>query len=151
MGASPLKRAQGLKSTEGKTLYSYRFSTFTHPFWTELHSLWYVNVDGKNVKVLPKYLKLTAISLAYWLASDGSFNLRDNCIVISTESFTMAEVDRLRTLLLKDFNIESARNVHRPGYVIRIPKKEVGLPFPLKVQNLVKGIMPPSMKHRVGL
>ena len=38
----------------GETYSAFIFSTFTLPFFTELHSKGYRKVEGKNVKVLPE-------------------------------------------------------------------------------------------------
>jgi hypothetical protein len=77
---------------------------------------------------------------------DGNYRKDRGCINIHTEAFTIAEVDKLRDILLNKFDIHSTKNIHKPGYIIRISKKEIG-----KVQTLVKDIMLPSMQYRVGL
>jgi hypothetical protein len=66
------------------------FSTFTHPFFTELHKDWYIQQDGKYIKALPANMNelLTPRAIAYWISGDGSFNKNKEYIVISTESFT---------------------------------------------------------------
>jgi hypothetical protein len=58
-----------LSKVTGKTYFSYTFTTFTHPYFTELFKLWYKNVDGKNIKVIPDNISdlLTPIAFAYWL------------------------------------------------------------------------------------
>jgi hypothetical protein len=74
-------------------------------------SLWYLDIKGKNIKIIPNNIAelLTARALAYWLASNGHYALRDalglgtmpslrtgGCVNISTESFTLAMVNQLR-------------------------------------------------------
>lgn len=65
----PPKECQNLIELTGNTVVSYVFATFTLPYFTDLHMLWYRNVDGKNVKVLPANIAdlLTPIAIAYWL------------------------------------------------------------------------------------
>jgi hypothetical protein len=70
-------------------------------------------------------------------------------IRISTDSFTVGEVDLLRSVLLDKYGIQStryAKNQDKGQYIIRIPKREVP-----KVQELVKPFIPPCMAKRVGL
>ena len=99
---------------------------------------------------------LTPRAFAFWLASDSHYHKRDCCIQISTDSFTLSEVDLLRSLLLDKLNIESTRNANGRGkdqYIIRIPKREVPAPTysGCKVQEFVEPFMPHSMRYRVGL
>ena len=78
----------------GNSHQSYQFGTFTLPHFTSLHKLWYKQVDGKNIQVLPDnvaYL-LTPIAIGYWLASDGSYSQRDAVVTIYTDSFSPDEV-----------------------------------------------------------
>jgi hypothetical protein len=143
VGAAPL-----LKIRKGG-YQSYAFATFALPLFTTLFQ--HREVDGKIVQVIPSNIGelFTARALAYWLSGDSSFNKRDCCIQITTDSFTLSEVDLLRSLLLDQLNIESTRNANGKGqdqYIIRIPKREVP-----KVQELVEPFMPHSMRYRVGL
>ncbi|CAI2166767.1 36_t:CDS:10 [Funneliformis geosporum] len=123
--AKPKEVSQFLEVT-GKTYIAYAFSTFTLPYFTELHSQWYRLIDGKNVKVLPLNIAelLTPIALAYWQAGDAHYEKRDG-----------------------KFNINATRgsagNKGKEQYVIRIPKREVG-----KVQALVAKHIPASMAYR---
>jgi hypothetical protein len=94
VGAKPSTRSRLNKRT-GKTYTSTQFATFSLPFFTSLHTLWYKQENGKNVKVLPSNIDvlLTPIALAYWVSSDGSYSKRDGCIHLHTESFSPVEVD----------------------------------------------------------
>jgi len=70
-------------------------------------------------------------------------------VFICTDSFTPAEVDTLRSILLTKFNINSTRFLNGTGkeqYRIRIPKA-----FMPTLQSLVAPHMPPTMRYRVGL
>jgi hypothetical protein len=96
----------------------------------------YINVDGKNIQVLPKNIGelLTPTALAYWLSGDGCFDKSQGAIRISTESFTPVEVDLLRSVLLDRYDIETTRVAANKakGQYYTIPKREVP-----KVQKLV--------------
>ncbi len=69
------------------------------PFFTEQ---WYRNEDGKKIQVIPANISnlLTPIAMAYWLSGDCHYNKTQGAIEIYTDSFTTAEVDRLRSILL---------------------------------------------------
>jgi hypothetical protein len=135
----------------GNTHSAFYFDSRCLPFFTGLHNLWYNRVEGKNIKVVPSNISsiLTPRAFAYWLSGDGHFDKSQGSIVLCTDSFTSAEVDRLRTALLSNLNIGSTRcatNKAKQQYRIRIPKREVP-----KVQSLVKLHIPSSMAYRVGL
>jgi len=57
----------------------YFFSTFTLPFFTELHSKGYRKVDGKNVKVLPENIAELLTPRAWPIAS------REKVVMIKVE------------------------------------------------------------------
>ena len=98
-------------NVQGKPTLLLIFSTFTLPFFTELHSKGYRKVEGKNVKVLPENIAelLTPRALAYCLAGEGGYDKSRGAIRIATHSFTPEEVDQLRAALLNNLNIESTR------------------------------------------
>ena len=65
--AEPMVRLSKNQST--KNIHTaYRFTTVTLPYFTELHSFWYKQIDGKNVKIVPKNIEefLTPTALAHW-------------------------------------------------------------------------------------
>jgi hypothetical protein len=51
VGVDPRKTSYTHKLTNN-THTSYQFTTFTLPFFTELHSQWYVQRDGKDIKIV---------------------------------------------------------------------------------------------------
>jgi hypothetical protein len=68
-------------------------------------------------------------------------------VTLCTDSFTVAEVDLLRSILLDKFHIPSTRYLIRADqYRIRIAKSSMP-----SLQSLVCPHMPPSMRFRVGL
>jgi hypothetical protein len=128
-----------------------QFATFTHPFFTDLFQLWYHNVDGKNMKIVPANLAdfFTSVTLAYWLSPDGTFVQSSGTVVLCTDSFSAEEVDFLRSILLEKFNIKSTRVSNGCGkeqYRIYIAKDSLST-----LQNLVDPHMPPTMRYRAGL
>jgi hypothetical protein len=71
VGAAPKERKRIIKPS-GNTIVSYSFSTFTLTFFTGLHQKWYVQIEGKTVKILPANIGelLTPRAIAYWLCGD---------------------------------------------------------------------------------
>jgi hypothetical protein len=102
----------------GKTYSRVRFQTRTAaPLFSEYHSLFYKG----GSKIVPPDIGdlLTARSLAYWCpaAADGS-----KCtpgFLLSTQSFSEAEVQLLCSVLLSKFDLNSSVRQHK-GYVIYI-------------------------------
>jgi hypothetical protein len=136
---------------KGKFFDSYVLQSFTHPYLTELFSLWYKKVGNRNIKIVPINIKelLTPIALTYWIVGDGSYDKNRGSLIICTDSFTIFEVEELRTVLLDKFNIVSTRVLSGSGpnaYRIRISSKEIH-----KVQSLVEPHIPDMMKYRIGL
>jgi hypothetical protein len=110
-----------------------------------------LQAEGKKGKIEPSNIAelLTPVALAYWVSGDGCLDKSRGMKRSDTHSFTVKEVDILRSALLKNLNVESARNTHNAAkeqYIIRIPKREV-----TKLQDIVTTHMPASMKYRAGL
>ena len=148
VGAPPIELSRFDQRT-GKTYIINTFQTFTLPFFTDLHQKWYRQVDGKNVKVLPGNIAdlLTSVALAFWISSDCTFDQSQGSIVLCTDSFTVAEVDTLRSILLDKYGINSSRTAsNKAKGQYRIPKREVP-----KLQPLVSPHMPDCMRYRIGL
>jgi len=55
----------------------YYFKTFTMPYLTRLFTVWYTNIDGKCVKVIPSGIDklLTPIALAHWIMGTGGLTV----------------------------------------------------------------------------
>jgi hypothetical protein len=66
--------------------------------------------NNKNIKILPKnsYLRLTPVSLAYWIKDDRSFNKAKGYLVLCTDSFSKVEVLHLISILENKFNLSCA-------------------------------------------
>ena len=107
----------------GKIDIECKFATSNNPSLTEYHNKWYNN----KIKVIPPDLELSAISIAHWIADDGSIwcnKLPYRFVLeLSTHSFTEEENHFLSSLLEKRYNEEFlVRPKNRNGkryYVIR--------------------------------
>jgi hypothetical protein len=107
-GPKELKR---LHKKYNKTYTSYYFNTLNFPYFTEIYSNWYIRINNKNVKILPTNIAelLTPRAIAYWIMCDGYYHKTNKTIIISTDSFSLNEVDTLRDILLSKYNIKSTR------------------------------------------
>jgi hypothetical protein len=127
----------------GKIYSEICFNTYSLPCFNEFHNLFYPNKS----KVVPLNIGelLTPLSLAYWLADDGSFEQINRGVKIATNCFTLDEVKLLISVLSGKFNLNCTIQ-HDNGFVLRISAKS--LPH---LQVLLKDKMPPMMLHKIGL
>lgn len=139
------KIIKGLPDTRtGKRYSSISFSTYTLPCFNELYHLFYFS--GK--KVVPKNIEdlLTPLSLAYWVADDGSWNKPQRYVSLSTESFTLAEV----VLLIKEkkifFTLSCYKCRNGTAYKIIIPSYSIPV-----LQDLLLPHIPPMLRHKIGI
>jgi len=91
VGAAP-KLNTHLNKRNGNTTntISYKFYTFTLPYFTTLFNQWYKVINGKNVKVIPTNISelLSPCAIGYWFAGDGTFHKGKSVIQVATNSFT---------------------------------------------------------------
>jgi len=81
----------------GKTYIGIWFNTYSLPCFNTFYDMFYL--AGK--KVMPSNLAelLTPLSLAYWICDDGGFCKSTKRIRLSTNSFTLEEVNSLVAIL----------------------------------------------------
>jgi hypothetical protein len=128
----------------GKVYRSIWFNTFSLPCFNELYKLFYF--EGKKVIPLNIAELLTPLSLCYWICDDGGFNKVYGSLILSTQSFSLQEVNLLINVLNSKWNLNCTINKKGSHFVIRIPSKSLPI-----LQNLLKDIMPTMMKHKIGL
>jgi hypothetical protein len=129
--------------------------------------------DPNGKKVIPSNIGelLTPLGLCHWICDiphkrslwgDGCHSERDRVVYLSTNSFTLAEVQLLVSVLTDKFGLECTINKNNGGFRIRISSKSLPV-----LQSLLKDIMPapPSeggglahhlligclMRHKIGL
>jgi hypothetical protein len=137
----------------GKPITQYAFTSKSLPSLTLLHSQWYEWSEHKKgfVKIVPLNIEelLTPIGLAHWIMDDGFKS--NNGISLSTESFTLAEVELLKKVLESKFELivtiqnrnTSGGNV---GYRLRISSYSRD-----KLLSLIRSYFIPSMNYKLGL
>jgi len=125
----------------GKIYSSISFTTYTLPCFNELYNLFYLS--GK--KVIPKNIGelLTPLSLVYWISDDGSWNKVQRYVSLSTDSFTLEEVELLIEVLNKKFNLSCYKIRNGPAYKIIIPSYSIKI-----LQKILLPHMPPMMRYR---
>lgn len=133
--------------------YTYHFKSCSLPYFKNLYKKWYtisgeLSKSGKKkmTKIIPNDLKITPISLAYWIAGDGYFSKRkkDGFLIIHTNSFTLKENKLLSEILLRDCNVNScliSRN--KPSnngveYMIKIRRIEMNNLIEIVEKHLFK-------------
>ena len=109
---------------------------------TEFYSKFYV---GK-VKIVPLDLSLlTPLALAHWVMQDGARGTSKG-LYLCTDSFTLAEVQRLSQYLSNKYDIKCS--IHKSGgnYRIYILAKSVEI-----VKILILPFMHKSMTYKLGV
>lgn len=144
--------------TEAKISYRYNanrekypkswwFRTIRHPLLTEIYQRFYTGEGYRNgKKLIPQDLDkdLDPFSFSVWIMDDGSYSKEK--IDISTYSFSIVEIEKLKQIIRNNFAIEM--NYYRDrdkGYRMYCNKTET--------KKLVKVIHPfiiPSMQYKIG-
>ena len=107
----------------------------------------FIYVYGKKKKIekglVTKHLSL--ISLAYWIADDGSYHKTKKYLVIHTQGYTKKENQILSLELNQKFDLNYRIMKHKKIYwVLYFPPKDV-----LVLKKLLS--MPPSMEYKLGM
>ena len=110
----------------GKLTYSLQFFTRSLPYFTQLHSLFYVN----GIKVKPPkgvfYNLLTPAALAHWIMGDGNRDGKGNGLLLCTNSFSIKETVRLINVLMIRYRFDcTLRLIHKGEPVIYIRVKSM--------------------------
>lgn len=87
-----------------KYLAAYKVQTYTHAYFSELRKLWYPH----GIKIIPKNIKLSPLSIAIWFCDDGWNLVKNRRAGFCTHSFTIDDVNFIRNELLINFNIKSS-------------------------------------------
>lgn len=142
--SSPKTRENLVDKRTGKIYSNIMFQTYTLAFFNELYSLFYL--ERKKVVPINLFEIFTEKSLAYWIFDDGSWNKVNKHVVLSTDSFTLGEVEFLINGLNTKYNLKSYKVKSGNGYKIIIPSYSV-----LILRGLVLPYIHPMMKYKLGL
>lgn len=105
-------------SRTGKYYLCWDFKSNAHPIFTEYQNLFYHN----KIKKVPENIEdyLTPLALAIWFMDDGSS--QKSGYIISTNSFSVEEVNLLINILYSKFNVVANLH-HKEQPVIYITAK----------------------------
>lgn len=107
------------KVVNGKTTQNYWFNTISHAGFRFYAQQFY----GGKKRIVPKmiYKLLTPISLAVWFMDDGSIKSKEHkAIILNTQCFSTIDINRLRSALVKNWEIESQIRKQAEGLQILI-------------------------------
>ena len=136
---------------EGKEPTQYWFGSKSLPAITDLYYLWYKEIDGKWIKVLPSNIEelLTPLALAHFLMGDGYFS--EGSVLICSDNYTKEEVLRLIEVLHVKFGIKATlKKRTNPGgavkWRIRVSKLSID-----KLVSLVRPYFISEMLYKLGV
>lgn len=121
------------------------------PTLGNLHFIWYKNIEGKYVKILPDTIEsiLTPIGIAHWIQGDGYWS--EGTVLLCTDNFTEDETKRLINLLENKFGLKAGikRRIKGNGeicYRIRFHLSSIN-----NLRNLVSPYIISEMIYKLGL
>lgn len=97
--------------------HRYVYRTHAHPTWTELAKKWYKRDENGNfllnkinriIKIVPRDLKLTPLTVCIWFMDDGFNYPKDGNAFLETQGFSVEDVEFLIIKLKEDLNINSS-------------------------------------------
>jgi len=109
----------GFSNYNGKKYLKSRLACHNHVMWNELRQKWYPN----GIKIVPKDLQLTPLTLACWHCGDGTNDPKTGVIELLTCGFTLDDVEFLRAELYKldiDTTIKFDRRFKKPYPIIYV-------------------------------
>lgn len=110
---NPVWRQRYIKSKRYlKTLSQWSGETKSNRYFLDQRKRWYP--QGK--KIVPENIRLTPLSLLLWYLGDGSYNVRDNYIFLSTQGFAAENVEFL-CLKLNELGVSCHRDKRNMIYI----------------------------------
>ena len=105
----------------GKVRYFYRVRTYTYGNWGWLYEMFY----EKKKKVIRKELEewINPLSLAIWIMDDGG--RASGGLKIATNGYEKEEVERLKGILNRKWDLEASMNRDGEKWVIYVPKRSM--------------------------
>lgn len=135
-------RARQRHNRLGSVSTNVGFTTLSHAELEGFRRRYYR--DGR--KAVPGDLRLTPLTLAVWFMDDGS-RKSSQCkgLYLNTQSFTAAEVDLLRSVILRDVGVETRVRKQSDGLQIYIPSPSVA-----EFTAFIVADMLPSMMYKLS-
>lgn len=136
-----LKRFVGTipKERKGKgTRIAYRFTTKSLPCFTNIYNFFFRN----RKKIIPKNLRLTGITLAFWFMDDGSKSRKS--VYLNTQEFSKKENFLLKEKLANDLGIKVTLNKDKIYFRLRVKQESME-----KFKQLTEKYLLPSFTYKL--
>ena len=137
----------------GKPITQYTFNTKSLPSLTLLHSQWYEWSEFKQkfIKIVPINIGelLTPIGLAHWIMDDGY--IHGNGLILATESFSLNEVELLKTVLESKFDLKVTIQNRKTSAGIEGNRLRISSKSHDKLLAVTSSYFIPSMNYKLGL
>jgi hypothetical protein len=133
-----------LKEIDNSGFPAYELRTIRHPILTDMEKEWYARDDlgryikrnGNRLKIVPRNISLSPLSLAVWYLDDGWRPKRDRQIFISTYGFGFDDCEFL-LCQIKNLGISNC-HVRKRQYKRDYPEIVVGASSSLDFLNLIE-------------
>lgn len=123
---------------------SYWFKTFSHPSFTLIWNMFYVD-RVKSIQPGLVLNHLSGLGLAYWIMSDGSLQNDSQSMILHTQSFTKSDNEMLSKELNLKFKLHSRVISHKGMYwVIFIPREDAST-----LNGLISPYIIPYFKYKL--
>lgn len=138
--SSERKREKSIGKS-GKIYYSIRTRTFSFASFNYLYDAFYI----EKKKVVPEKIGelLNARALAIWIMDDGG--LSGSGVKISTESFSLQEVERLQKALFENFNLKYTIQRYKEKHILYLSKAQL-----VSLEKIVKPFMISCMFYKLN-
>ncbi len=123
----------------------YSFNTLSHPIFNFYYNLFYKNGrKGITKKVLEL---LNPFSLAVWVCDDGSYCIKQDYIILCTNSFTYSENKLIRDYFKDKWGLEPTIGFRdKKYYYLRFKKEDT-----IKVVNIIRNFIPvKELLYKIG-
>jgi len=128
----------------------YVFNTKSLKELKDYHNIFYININDtllkpKYKKILPNNIEelLTIEAIAYWVMDDGGKTKEG--MHISTESFTISEINKLIEILNNKYDIKCTLHERPPSGRIYVWVKGMK-----RLKELISPYLIPSMRYKIG-
>lgn len=138
-------------NNKDKQYINYRLKTKSLPIFNYYHDAFYQYHNNRYRKIIPRNIKIRAISLAHLIIGDGNIS-RDGRVRIYTLNYTYEECIYLSNSITNDCKIINKVVKDRTNikgisqYIVIIPKSEIR-----NLQNKVVKYIHESILYRVGI
>ena len=143
-----VKKHEGIddKRTDKTVIrHNFRLTLFTFTSLNWIYEGFYKELNGKKVKVVPKWITeyLTPCALAHWVMQDG--HRTSHGISLASNSFSYDDVVFLVQTLHQLYGLSASIHTFKEGtYTIYIGKKDF-----LVIRDLIKPYIVPEMEYKI--